>query len=181
MGPIEAKRVILDGLTIPDISSVAYDNPLTIDLLRCTETVDEEVESNGTNIADCPLYSKFVGMKLNLMIRGTTDDELTLRWMLYKCPDGESLISSLQDSNFHSSNDIQNNRELRKMTLAKGMFLTNTSSGVNRMNVFVRRATLKRLGSLRENDIIRLQIAANSAATVQALVYGFGTLYVRMN
>lgn len=181
MGPIEAKRIILDGLSIPDISAAAYDNPLVIDLLICQETVDEEVESNGTNIAQVPLYSKFVGLKLDLNIRGTVNDPLTLRWLLWKLPDGEALVSSLQDSNWHSSNDVQNNRELRANTLAKGMLLTNTSSGVNKLRVFIRRETLKRLGNLRENDTIRLAIAANASATTQATVFGFGTAYARLN
>lgn len=179
-GPIEAKRVILDGLTIPDISSVAYDNPLTIDLLECVETVDEEVESNGTTVADVPLYSKLVGMKLNLLLRGSVNDPLTIRWMLWKAPDGEALITNMVDANFHSSNDTPTNRELRKNTLAKGMLLTNNSSGVSRLNVFVKRQTLKRLGSLRENDIIRMTLCANAAATTQATVSGFGTLYCRL-
>lgn len=182
MGPLEAKRVLMDAVAIPDITSVAYDNPIAMDLIVCQETVDEELESNGlANIAQVPLYSKLVGMKLHLQIRGSVDDPLTLRWMLYKMPDGESLITSLIDANFHSSDDNATQRELRGVTLAKGILLTNASSGVNRLSMFVRRMTLKRIGSLRENDKIRLLVAANVAATTQATISGFGNLYVRLN
>lgn len=181
MGPIEAKRIILDALPIPDITSVAYDNPLAINLIVCQETVDEEVESNGTTIAEIPLYSRVVGMKLNLNVRSSVDDPLTLRWLLYKMPDGEVLISTLADANFHSSDDSPTQRELRGLTLAKGILMTNASSGVNRLQVFIKRETLKRLGRMRENDRLRLTIAANAAATTQAAVSGMGTIYTRLN
>lgn len=181
MGPIEAKRIILEAITIPDITTVPYDNPIAIDLIVCQETVDEEIETNGTNVAQVPLYSKIVGMKLNLFIRGAVDEPLTLRWMLYKMPDGETLITSLIDANFHSSDDNATQRELRGLTLAKGILLTNVSSGTNRLSVFVRRKTLQRLGALRENDRWRFILAANGSATIQATISGMGTIYTRMN
>lgn len=181
MGPIEVKRILLDDIDIPDITSVPYDNPIAIVLLQGNEAVDEEVESNGTTVATARPYSKIVGFKLRLVIRGTVNDPLTIRWMLYKRPDGESLITSLIDANFHSSDDTAVARELRKNTMAKGMMLTNVSTGTNSMNVFVRRKTLQRLGAIRENDTWVLILAANAAATTQASIYGFGSLYVRMN
>lgn len=181
MGPIEVKRIILDDLSIPDISSVAYDNPLGITLIQANESVDEEVESNGSTIATARPYSKIVSMKLRLLIRGTVNDPLTIRWMLLKRPDGEVLITSLADSSFHTSDDTATQREVRANTLAKGMFLTNSSSGISHLNVFIRRKTLLRLGSLRENDTWVLLLAANAAATTQPKVSGMGAIYVRMN
>lgn len=181
MGPIEAKRILLEGVTIADRTTNPYDNPTTVDLLVCQETVNEETESNGTTIAECPLYSKLVGMKLNLYIQGAVSEALNARFLLYKLPDGESLTSTLEDAFFHSSDDTPVMRELRSVTLAKGIFHLNESQGATRIPIFVKRKTLRRLGKLRENDRIRLYVAIDGVATTQPKIYGMGTLYVRMN
>lgn len=181
MGPIVAKRVLVDGVAIPDITSVAYDNPLIVPLLICQESINEETESDGAGAtAECTLYSKVVGCKLDIKIRGTTDDELTLRWMIYKSPDQDITSATAMDQ-FHKSDDTTAAREVRANILAKGYILTNISTGVTNIRAFIRRETLKRLGSLKENDLIRFLIAANSAATVQAQLNIMGTIYVRMN
>lgn len=181
MGPIEVKRIQLDDLSVPDISAVSYDNALSIPLIVAQESVDEEIESDGTSIAQCRPYSKIVGFRLQLFIRFTGADPITIRWMLEKQPDGEALHTGLDDTIFHSSNDTPTNREIRKNTLAKGIVLSNLSSGVSRLNVFVRRTTMKRLGALRENDRWRLLLTMNTSVTTQPKVFGIGQLYVRMN
>lgn len=178
MGPIEAKRLVLDNVTIPARTASDYDNPLQIGLVVCQETVDEEVESTSATIAQVPLYSKVVGLKMNLMIHAAASTD-RFRWMLYKRPDGEGLITTgLVDAIFHSSDDAQNNRELRANTLAKGFFVGSDKTA-GRLPLFVKRSTLKRLGNLRENDRIELIIAKSGAST--ANITGFGTTYVRLN
>lgn len=181
MGPVEAKRIVLDGISIPDKTAANYDNPVTISLLVCQESVDEELESDGTNVAQVPLYSKIVGFKFNGYIQGPVADALNCRWMLYKDEDGEAPVTSLADGFFHSSNDTATLRELRARTLAKGMIHLNQSQGSTRLNLFIRRSTLKRLGSLRENDRIRLLLAIDGSPATQPAVYGFGALYCRLN
>lgn len=185
MGPIEAKRVIFNAEDIPDYTSAAFDNPVKYDLLICQETVDEEVESDGSSIAQVPLYSRLVGMKMQMFIRGSVATPGVIRWMICKLPDGEDLITSigsgLTDAAFHSSNDSPNMRELRATTLAKGMILTNESSGVTRFPAFIRRQTLRRLGRLRENDKISLYLANSVQPATNPTLHGFGTLYCRLN
>lgn len=179
MGPIEPKRILLDNVAIPARTSVAYDNPVTIGLLTSTESVDEELESDGTNIAQVRPYSKVVGMKLNLQIfnnAATGGDRI--RWMLVKDVDNEGALSSLVDANFHSADDTPTARELRARTLAKG-FLTCSDRTAQRLSVFVRRKTLQRLGALRENDRFELLLAVSGSGA--AAISGFGTIYVRMN
>lgn len=177
MGPLEAKRVILDAVQIPARSAAAYDNPLTIGLLTCTETVDEELESDGTNIAQTTLYSKIAALKMQLMIHGLTAGD-RVRWMLIKDIDNEGAPASLVDANFHGSNDTIDARELRAKTLAKGIHVGTDKTG-SRLNLFVKRKTLHRLGSLRENDRIELVLAVSG--TNVANITGFGTIYVRTN
>lgn len=179
MGPIEAKRINFDNLAIPARSSVAYDNPLVIPLVICQETVDEEVESNGTNIAQVPLYSKIVGMKLNLQLfnnAATGGDRI--RWALVKYPDGENLMADLSDTYWHNSDDNPTMREIRATTLSMG-FTVASDRTARALNIFVRRKTLQRLGKLRENDRLALKLAVSG--TGAAAISGFGTLYARMN
>lgn len=177
MGPIEAKRIIATAVTIPAKTSAAFDNPLRFVLLTTTESVNEETISDGSTIAEARPYSKLVALKGNFVINGLASGEIT-RWMLMKEPDGEDLTSTLTDEFFHGSTDTPTNRELRANILAKGFF-TGSDKTSARLGLFTRRKTLRRLGSLRENDRISLVIATNSAST-QSLT-GFGTAYVRMN
>lgn len=174
------KRIILTGLTIPDITSADFDNPLEVVLLECTEAQDEEVESNGSTIADTPLYSRLLKMRLQVIVQGSTSVSNIYRWMLIKEPDGDVLTSTLVDANFHSSNDTQANRELRKYTLAKGMFVTNPSSAVTQRNIYVSRKAWKRASPMREGDTLSLFIAKDAGGTT-SLLSGFGSIWVKAN
>lgn len=180
-----AKRVLLPGLTIPDVTAADWDNALTIDLLECVEAQDEEVESDGTAIADAPLYSRLTAFKLRLTIIGPVGagSANVFRWLLYKKPDGEAIAGtdlSAAGATFHSSNDTPTAREVRKMTMAKGVVYTNSSTGITGVRIFISRAAMKRISPLRENDRISLLIAKDALGTT-ATLHGFGTLYIKAN
>lgn len=176
-GIVLAKRVLLNQLTIPDITAADFDNPLSIDLLRCIEAQDEEVESDGTNIADTPLYSRITGMRMNLFIKaGAATD---IRWMMHKSPDNDITVTSLA-TDFHNSNDTQPQRELRKMTVAKGYFAIGSDRLLTRFPIFVSKKALARISPMRENDRLRLVVAKHGDGTT-ATLSGFGTIYVRAN
>lgn len=177
------KRVLLAGLTIPDVTAADWDNALTVDLIECIEAQDEEVESDGTSIADCPLYSRVTGMRLDLTILGATSTTNVYRWLLYKKPDGEAIAGtdlSAAGATFHSSNDTPTAREVRKMTIAKGMVVTNPNSAVTRLRPFVSRKAWKRISPMREGDKLTFLIAKDTAGTT-SILHGMGSLYVRAN
>lgn len=175
------KRILLAGLTIPDITSVDWDNPLIVDLLQCIEAQDEEQVTDGTVIADAPLYSRATGIRLILTILGSTSTTNVYRWLLYKKPDGESLVTSLAGTGqFHNSGDTPTLREVRKLTIAKGMVVTNPSTAVTRLPIFVKRKAWQRIAPLRENDTISLVIAKDAAGTT-SLLHGMGQIYVKAN
>lgn len=176
---ILAKRVNGSSLTIPDITSADFDNPLTVDLLECTETMDEEVESNGSVIADAPLYSKIVGIKLQGMIQGTASGVNFFRWMLFKAPDND-ITGAAAMGLWHVSDDTATARELRKVTIAKGLISSGASSSLASLRVFVRRSALARIGPLSEGDVLRLAIAKDAAGTTARLEL-WGTIYLRAN
>lgn len=177
MGPIEAKRVLVTRLSIPAESAADFDNPLRLVLLTTGESVNEELISDGTNVAEAKMYSKLVAMKGSFTVNGLGTTSVC-RWILMKEPDGEDLTSTLTDEFFHGSTDTPTNRELRANILAKGMF-TGSDRTSAKINLWVKKKTLRRLGSLRENDRISLVIAHNEASAMT--LTGFGTLYVRMN
>lgn len=160
------------------MTSADYDNGVTVDLLECVETMDEEVESNGSTVADTPLYSRITGMRLNLLLQAA--NACKIRWMLYKKPDGETLVSALTDANFHSSNDVQNNRELRKYTVAKGLAFVSPDRLAAPLNLFVRRQAWKRISPMREGDMLSLILAKEADGTT-ATLSGFGTIWVKAN
>lgn len=166
-------------LLIADVTSVDWDNPTTWELLECTEAQDEEAESiAGTSVADTPLYSKITGMRMNLFFRAA--NACMIRWMLLKLPDGDTLAANLTDANFHSSNDVQANRELRKYTLAKGMIGITSDKLQQPLRIRVSRAAWRRASPMRENDKIVLMMAKNAENTT-ATLSGFGTIWVRAN
>jgi len=178
IGTTLGKRVVtpVGGLTIADITTADFDNPLTLDLVECVEAMDEEAISDGTVVADVPLYSRLAAMKLNFHISGVAA-QTEFRWILYKKPDGEALITDL-GTPWHSSSDSPTQRELRKYTLAKGMFVVNTADLARNLPIFVRRKAFQRVAGMRENDKLSLLIAKNAAGTT-ATLHGFGTIYVK--
>lgn len=176
-GRIEAKRVILTDF-VPGANATPYTTITSVGLVVCQETMNEETESDGTNIAEVPLYSKVVGIKLNLSWFGMGASRY-MRWMMYKDTDNETPISSLADANFHSSDDTPTMRELRKNTLAKGWVIPSADGLMKNLRISIRRKALRRIGGLREGDRIKIIFACNSSTSV-GLISGFGTLYVRM-
>lgn len=147
--------------------------------------MDEELESTGgttagTDVADVPLYAKLLSMKLNLIVEGATSVSTMLRWLLYKKPDGESLVSTLSQTVFHVSDDTPTFREFRRQTMAKGMFVSNPSTATNRLPIFIKRSALARNRSFAENDVLALLIAKAAEGTT-CTISGFGTLYFRAN
>lgn len=179
-----AKRVLWTNVSIPDVSAADYDNALVSNLLECTETMDEEVESTGASggaIADAPLYSRMLSMKFNINLTAATAGTW-VRWMLIKRPDGETnaATSGLLDATFHSSDDTQAARELRANTLAKGMTLVPVDRQVARVPIFVKRSTLRRLSPLKEGDLISLCFAKDGTGTT-AQINGFGTIWIKAN
>lgn len=179
-GILLSKRVILNRVAIPDVSATDWDNPVNIGLLETKETMDEEEESNGSAIADIPLYSRVVSMRLNLMI--SSADSHYIRWVLHKRPDGEAtnITSSMIDANFHGADDTEDNREFRKYCLAKGLIKTSADRLQQPLRIFVRKQAWKRCSPMRENDTLHLTLAKESTGTTSE-ISGFGTIYVRAN
>lgn len=174
------------GLTIPDITSVDYDNELSVTLARCDLTPADdshELVSNGSDIAIVPAYSRLTSMKLNAIVMGISGTINSYRWALVKEPDGDALISGLDDTTglFHNSGQTPTSREYRKYVLAKGIFVTNPSSAVNKIPIYVKRSAMRRLGSFRPDDILRFIIARDGAGASASTMTGMGTLYFKAN
>lgn len=173
-----AKRMVFNNLTIPDVSAADFDNQLVVPLVECVESVDEEVESNGTAIADVPLYSRLTSMRTSFFIwSGAATD---IRWMLQKQPDGDTLTASLIDASFHGSDDTQNQREARKNTIAKGYFRVPSDRLQVPFRIFVKPKSWSRIAPMRENDRLVL-LLAKSAEGTSASFNGFGTIWCKAN
>lgn len=180
MGLIHVNRVLCDELSIPAKTTNAWDNPLAISLIKCQETVDEEIEADGTNPTECYPGDSVVALKLKAWIHGNLTSASLLRWMIVKRPDGETLIANTTSliTAFHSSNDTASDREWRANILAKGILNPSTGDAKSGLNFFVKRKTLKRLlGYMRENDSCSLLIATNGASAHTITI--MGGLYVR--
>lgn len=174
------KRFVFDGVSIPDGTAANFDNEVEIPLIETLATVDEEVESDGAGaIADVPIYSRMTGFKANLYVAMTSSTPSDIRWMLYKEPDGESLVTDLS-TQFHSSDDSPTMREIRKYTLAKGQFRVNASAQMSRFPIFISRAAMRRCSPMRLNDRITLVIAKANDTTTGTL-HGFGSIYFKAN
>lgn len=174
------KRILVDNATVPDVTTVDYDNPLNVALLQCIEAQDEEQVSDGTVIADAPLYSRITGIRLKCIFQAST--AVMMRWMVYKSPDNDITVSSLINGGdaFHSSNDTPTAREIRKNTLAKGFFWLNADRQASDINVRISKAALQRVSPLRENDQIKFVTAKAAAGTAVSLNM-MGQIYLRAN
>lgn len=145
--------------------------------------MDEEVESDGTAIADIPLYSRLQSLKAKFNVLGATGVTNVYRWLLYKKPDGEAIAGtdlSAAGATFHSSNDTPTAREVRKMTLAKGIIITNPNSAIAGLSPYVKRAAWARASPMRENDRLTFLIAKDAPGTT-SILHGMGNLYVKAN
>jgi len=122
-------------------------------------------------------------MKLDMKILGASGQTNVYRWLLYKKPDGEAIAGtdlSAAGATFHSSNDTPTAREVRKMTLAKGIIVGNPSSAVSGLRPFVSRAAWARASPMRENDKITFLIAKDAAGTT-SILHGMGNIYIQAN
>lgn len=177
MGRIEGKRVLLNAVSVPAKTTNPWDNMLTVDLVVAQETVDEELETDGTNVAQIYPGATVVSARGIIKFLGTNVGTTTvIRWMIYKKPDGEALVTDLTDTFFHNTNDSPTGREIRANVIAKGMVVGRSDAGVG-IKLWMSKKALRRLGRLRENDKISLLIATNEASA--ATIHGFGTIYVR--
>lgn len=179
VGRTLVKRINIDKLAIPDITSADYDNPLTIDLIQGIEAQDEGQVSDGTIIADAPLYSKVFALHVRGFIAGSSAGGEQVRWILFKNPDGD-ITGAAAMADWHNSDEDSAARELRKNTLAKGVLRISSSNLGTPMKIFIKRRTLARLGRMNETDTIRLVLAKDATNTTLQLTM-FGSIYLRTN
>lgn len=181
-GIILAKRIRISGLTIPDVSAADWDNPLQVSLAIASEAQDETLVADGTNIPTVPLYSKLLSLKLQLIVLGATSTTNVYRAMIHKLPDGEELVADATRmiNAFHTSADDTEQREFRKMQMWKSMLVTNPNTAVVNTRAFIRRSAMRRVSPMREGDVIRLDIAKDTAGTT-SILHGFGTMWFRAN
>lgn len=147
--------------------------------MTAQETIDEEQEADGTSAAQCTIGSRIVSLKLAFQL--TTPSSAIYRWLLWKKPDGEDLLANigagLKDGAFHSADDTASLRELRKVTLAKGVIVPDTAGARGFLKIYVKRKALARVARMSENDSLVLSIA-NSLGTEAGKLHGFGNIYV---
>lgn len=173
------KRVdIGTAVAITDGTTIDYDTPTFIPLLVCQEAVNEETESDGTNVAETTIGSRMVNIKLNLIVNA--GGQAGYRWMLIRDQDNdlEANITSLGTGGFfNSANQSPTQAAINRNIIAKGQFRIMGDGLTARIPVFIRKKTLIRCGTLRENDRLKLIIAASNAGTTHNLS-GWGNIYV---
>lgn len=183
---VTQRKILVDQVTIPDITSADFDNPVTFDLLAATEAEDDTIESTGgttagTNVATCRPDAKLVSIKVRTTVRGGSGGAEIYRWVLYKSPDNDVSLGGLQGSSeFHTTNDNPTGREFRKGLLAKGEIQLSASSLMSRVPIFIKRAALLRNANFREDDRLKFQIAKNASGTTGQISM-LGALYLRQN
>lgn len=164
------------------MTSVDFDNAAGFDLLACTETNNEEIESTGgttagSDVAEVPVHSRVVAAKLRLFLQGQGGE--FIRWALVKNPDNEFTTQNFIDE-WHTSNDSPNGRLFREKCLSKGLALLQSDRLSTAQNVFIRRKALARNARFIEGDRWKMVFAKDATATTcQATLWG--TIYVKAN
>lgn len=165
-------------MAINDGTTIDYDTPTFLPLLVCQESINEETESDGTNVAETTIGSRIVALRLNFIINAS--GQAGYRWMLIRDQDNdlEANITSLGTGGFfNSANQSPTQAAINRNILAKGQFRIMGDGLTARIPIFVRKKTLQRCGNLKENDRLKLIIAASNAGVTHALS-GFGNIYV---
>lgn len=173
---------MLHDFAIPDVSAADFDNPVRVNLLAATATQAEGVESTGgttvgTDVATVPLYSKMLKMRLNMIFRAA--NATMVRWILFKNPDNDITDANINTS-FHTSDDDQGPREIRKFILAKGFVNIPSDRLSAPLRIRVSRAAWARAAPMRDGDRIVLIMSKESQGTT-ATLSGFGTIWVKAN
>lgn len=181
-GIVLAKRILVHDFLIPDVTSADFDNPTQFHLVGCAEAQDEVIESTGgttvgTNVATVPLYSRLLKMRMNLILRAA--NATMVRWMLVKNPDADITAANFM-AQYHSSDDDQGPREIRKSILSKGFVSVPSDKLQAGLRVRVSRKAWERASPMRENDVLSLVLAKEAAGTT-ATLSGFGTIWVKAN
>lgn len=183
MGTTLVKRMLLPGLTIPDVTTNDWDNELTVTLARADSSPADDSETliaDGTLIPIVPPHSRLTGVRLDFKVIGATSVVNVYRWMLVKNPDGDVIVSDLSDSGgqFHHSAATPSGREQRKYIIAKGIFLTNPNTAVGSLRIPVSRGAMRRINPFRPDDTLVFHIAKDTAGTT-SILHGMGQLYFR--
>lgn len=177
--------MLLPGLTIPDITSEDWDNELTVTLARADSSPADESEglvADGTLIPIVPPHSRLVSLRLNFKVLGAASTQNVYRWALVKNPDGDSILTNMSTTaqTFHAASLTPTTREVNKYTLAKGIAVTNPSTAISNLNVFVKRSAMRRVSGFKADDTLTFHIAKDTAGTT-SILHGMGTLYFRAN
>lgn len=139
--------------------------------------MDEEVEAIDGTPAQVPLYSKIVSLRLNCHVIGSAAG--FYRWSLAKSPDGD-LTAANYNTNWQTSNDDPTAREVRSTMLAKGLIFVAPDKLATRVPIFVKRQSLRRLGSMSEGDLLKFTISKDAAGSAGSLTM-WGNIWVRAN
>lgn len=177
-----AKKVLVSKFSIPDITAADFDNAVEYDLLSGSEALDDTIESTGgttagTNVAQVPIYSKLTSLRLHTFFQGQGGEQI--RWMLCKNEVNNYSAQNFMD-NFHNSDSNPTARDIRANILAKGITVVNNDRLTAPLSIFVKRKTLSRLSSFKENDKIQM-VFAKDATNTTCTVTQWGNMYIRAN
>lgn len=183
-GIVIAKRVNVVKFTVNDVTSADFDNPVTFDLLACTEANDPQIESTGgttagTDVATCPVHSKIIGIKLHTMVHGSSAGGEILRWAILKNPDND-ITTANANTDWHNSDENTEAREVRANQLAKGQLIVSPNNLQTPLKLFIKRQTLRRLGTMTEADRIKFVCSKDATGTTLQVTM-WGTIYIRAN
>lgn len=138
-----------------------------IELLKADDDPDYDLVSNGTNIAECHSNSRITKMQLMMQYYNSTGAGLTVEQMLFKAPDGQSAADFTPANLWVSDFEITDNM-VKKFTVMYKADLISATFETVKGKIFIKRAALKRIRTMRDNDALIYSLIP-PAGTTQVL------------
>lgn len=158
-------RVRMMNVALPSAATTTYT------LLACDDDPDYDLTSDNTTVAEVQPFSKIVKIDLHCRIEPSTGN--TIEWMLIKDPDGLFTASQPAPSTLFTADVTLTTMAVRKYALAYGWFkAVSTTKDALQTNFRIKRAAIKRIGSLLDGDKLLLIIANPSAGAGTIIVTG---------
>lgn len=138
-------RIVQQGLT-----SAATD---VEDLLKAVDAPDYDIETDGTNVAECETGARIVGMDLKMIIY-LPDVKNRVEMMLYRDKDG-GVSASFVPTNLFDSDHTPHIENVKRNTVFYDIFIAGSTQ--DKYSRTLRGfPAMKRVRLMQENDVFRL-------------------------
>lgn len=148
-----------------------------LNLLLCDDDPDYDQLIDGTTPAEVAPGSRILALQLQFQWVANGGDNEIVEWILFKDPDGAMGVTT-DIADLYVQDITTLGKMLRKNCIAAGHTIFDSNHATPELRVNIPRKTLRRIGPMQENDVLRMVFTATAAAGNHTL-YGRGRIITR--